>query len=135
MTQENPFSTHEIPTLAPGAYPATLAEIQIKDLPDHNGDGTARSGLLFRFVTKGGAVISKLVNASNHEKSFCVSLVKSLAGANQPSGDTVRDRRRFWEFIQKLKGLDFLVTCEPSPCGRFNNLVSAVPSPSMSKAA
>jgi hypothetical protein len=123
--EENPFKTNDGGSQEPGTYRAELEEITVKDSPPFEPGGPTRKALVFRFRTSEGGQITKIVNASNHEKSNCVQLAKSLS-PTPPSPDQMRDPGKFWTFINTLRGSEYLVQSEPSACGRYNNFISAV---------
>ena len=139
--EDNPFNEEENPFSKPtgnaqeaGTYRAKLEEITVKDAPSFEPGGPARKALVFRFKTKEGERITKIVNASNHEKSKCVELAKSLS-PTPPSPEQMRDPGKFWLYIQELRGNEYLVRSEPSACGRYNNFISAVLMPKEQKEA
>jgi hypothetical protein len=128
--EENPFSqsSKNLTALTAGTYNVTLEAIEKRSLPAFEQDGPPRVGLFFRFKTESGDFITKLVNATNNEKSHCVQLAKSLSPT--PIGsDIIRDPKKLWTYLQSLQEGRYIVQSEPSSCGRYNNLVSAVPAP------
>jgi hypothetical protein len=128
--ESNPFfqSSKTLTALQAGTYSVILEAIEKRELPSFEQEGPPRVGLFFKFRTDSGDFITKLVNATNNEKSHCVQLAKSLSPS--PIGsDVIRDPKRLWEYLQSLQGRAYIVQSEPSSCGRYNNLVSAVPAP------
>jgi hypothetical protein len=128
--ESNPFfhSNKALSALEAGTYTVVLDAIEKRDLPSFEQEGPPRVGLFFKFKTESGDFITKLVNATNNEKSHCVQLAKSLSPA--PIGsDVIRDPKKLWNHLQSLEGRAYIVQSEPSACGRYNNLVSAVPAP------
>lgn len=121
----NPFPKRS-KALEPGTYPATLDAIEVKELPNFDGSEGTRPGLLFKFLTEEGAVITRLVNATTHEQGNCRRFVKMLDPAVPES--TLGERAALWAHLRGLIGRRFIVTSAPSSDGRgYNNAAGVVP--------
>jgi hypothetical protein len=124
----NPFNPTGRGALEPGTYKAKLEEIETKLAPPFEAGGEPRKALVFRFRTLDGSQITKIVNASNHDKSNCVQLARSLSATPLTPAQT-GSPIKFWDFLQSLIGTEYHVKCEPSACGRYNNFISAMIAP------
>ncbi len=126
----NPFAkaSNNLSALEPGTYEANLADIETRELPAFEHGDPPRVGLFFKFQTDTGEFITRLVNATNNEKGRCVELAKSLS-STPIDAKIIRDPKLLWDYLQSLKGKRYLVQCESSSCGRYNNLLTAMPVP------
>lgn len=124
---DNPFPDRGYKPLDPGTHKAQLTAIDVKDLPNFDGSEGTRAVLLFRFETETGDVITKLVNATNHEKSNCVRFVKMISPGIPTA--TLNDRKALWTHVKGLIGRFFEVTSIPTDDGRYNNVTTATPCP------
>lgn len=112
--------------LKPGTYRGRLMDIRPGKRPSLDGDGD-KLCLTFIFAAEEGSRVTRTVNSSTSERSPCMTLIRALAGTNQPDAAVVADPKRLQHFVTSLIGDDYLVTVEPSKCGRFNNLVTSTP--------
>ena len=107
-----------------GSYQGTLIAIKPGKRPSFDGQGE-KLCLSFIFETESGARVSRMVTASRDDRSTCMVLIRSMAGAHQPTSDIISDAEQFQNFLSGWIGQIFLLQVEPSKCGQFSNLSSA----------
>jgi hypothetical protein len=56
-----------------------------------------------------------------------MGLIRALSGSKQPAPEVIGDSKQLQAHLLGLVGLVFQIQVEPSPCGRFNNLVTVTP--------
>ena len=125
-TTDNPRAGQfQPPTmLAKGAYVATLAKITKGEGPQFKGQGI-RKTLCFTFITEPDLVtVNRTVTASLDSRGKLFELVRQLA---DPRSEIQLQGKALSELLDSFIGQKFRIGVEPSPNGKFNNLISASP--------
>ena len=109
-----------------GQYQATLIDIKPGEGRDYNDGSGPKKTITFSFITDDEeATVNRTVNASLSPKSTCFQLIKSMVGLISPK--QTQDPEQFQRLIESLIGKTFMVSIEPRPDKRYNNLVDAAP--------
>ena len=122
---ENWFPKTNSKILERGTHKAILKEVKPGHGKSYDGK-TPRPTLTFKFEEPlNGSVINRTVTANTSPKGKCFALVEELAGFIPH--EVIGDPDKFKSFIEDLVGKTYEIKVEPSPNGKFNNIIQARP--------
>jgi len=115
------------PPLGKGKYAGVLVDVRPGEGKAYKDGGEPRKTLTFRWTLDNGRSVIRTVTPSNELKSACMDLVLAMAGDRDPGLSVLTLPHKLQQFILGMVGDRFIVTIEPSPCGKYNNVVAVSP--------
>lgn len=116
-----------LPPLGKGKYAGVLIDVRPGEGKAYKDGGEPRKTLTFRWTLDNGRSVIRTVTPNNALKSACMDLVLAMAGDRDPGLSVLTLPHKLQQFILGMVGDRFIVTIEPSACGKYNNVVAVSP--------